>query len=111
MPPRSAQRGDPPDIIYEIAVRAFTKRHPQVPEKLRGTVAALGHPAVIEYLKKLGVDTVELMPLAAAIDERHLPRFGLHNAWGYNPVDFHGARSAPGARRVCRDPRGGRKPA
>jgi len=88
----------PPEIIYEIAVRAFTKRHPQVPEHLRGTVAALGHPVVIEHLKKLGIDTVELMPLAASIDERHLPALGLKNAWGYNPVSFMAPdpRLAPG---------------
>jgi glycogen operon protein len=88
----------PVDVIYEIAVRAFTKRHPQVPEKLRGTVAALSHPVVTEYLKKLGIDTVELTPLAASIDERHLPALGLHNAWGYNPVTFMAPdpRLAPG---------------
>ncbi|MGE0006254.1 MAG: glycogen debranching protein GlgX [Parvibaculaceae bacterium] len=91
-------RRDPPGIVYEIAVKAFTRRHPQVPETLRGTVAALGHAAAIEYLKKLGVDTVELMPLAAFIDERHLPALGLANAWGYNPVTFMAPdpRLAPG---------------
>ena len=56
-------------------------------------------------LKRLGVDTVELMPLAAWIDERHLPPLGLANAWGYNPVELHGARPAAGARRPRRDPR------
>lgn len=88
----------PPGIIYEIAVRAFTKRHPQVPENLRGTVAALGHPAIIAHLTSLGIDTVELMPLAASIDERHLPALGLHNAWRYNPVTFMAPdpRLAPG---------------
>jgi glycogen operon protein len=88
----------PPGVIYEVAVRAFTKRHPQVPETLRGTVAALGHPAVIEHLSSLGIDTVELMPLAASIDERHLPALGLHNAWRYNPVTFMAPdpRLAPG---------------
>jgi glycogen operon protein len=88
----------PPGIIYEVAVKAFTKRHPRVPENLRGTVAALGHPAVIDHLTRLGIDTVELMPLAASIDERHLPALGLHNAWGYNPVTFMAPdqRLAPG---------------
>ncbi|MGE0242057.1 MAG: glycogen debranching protein GlgX, partial [Parvibaculaceae bacterium] len=97
----SARRRTPagaPDIIYEITVRAFTMRHPRVPEHLHGTVAALGTPAVIEYLAKLGIDTVELMPLAASIDERHLPALGLKNAWGYNPVSFMAPdpRLAPG---------------
>ncbi|QIG52062.1 glycogen debranching protein GlgX [Nordella sp. HKS 07] len=77
-----------PGVIYELAVKAFTMRHPKVPAPLRGTVAALAHPAVLEYLTTLGVDTVELMPLAAWIDERHLPALGLHNGWGYNPVSF-----------------------
>ncbi len=88
----------PPEIIYEIAVKAFTRRHPDVPESLRGTVGALAHPAVIDHLVKLGIDTVELMPLAAWIDERHLPALGLHNGWGYNPVTFMAPdpRVAPG---------------
>ena len=91
-------RPKPPQIIYEIAARAFTMRHPKVPEHLRGTVAALACPPVIEYLVKLGIDTVELMPLAAWIDERHLPPLGLHNGWGYNPVTFMAPdpRLAPG---------------
>ncbi|TIW84908.1 MAG: glycogen debranching enzyme GlgX, partial [Mesorhizobium sp.] len=72
--------------------------HPNVPEKLRGTVAALAHPAVVEHLKKLGVSAVELMPVTASIDERHLPPLGLRNAWGYNPVTFMALdpRLAPG---------------
>jgi glycogen operon protein len=73
-------------LIYEINVRGFTMLHPEVPEKLRGTVAALAHPAVLAHLQKLGVTAVELMPIAAWIDERHLPPLGLVNAWGYNPV-------------------------
>ena len=60
--------------------------HPDVPEALRGTVAALAHPAVLAHLKKLHVAAVELMPVVAWIDERHLPPLGLANAWGYNPV-------------------------
>ncbi|MEX0852407.1 MAG: glycogen debranching enzyme GlgX, partial [Bauldia sp.] len=73
-------------LIYEVGVRAFTRLHPAVPEALRGTVAALAQPAVIDHLVGLGVGTVELMPIAAWIDERHLPALGLTNAWGYNPV-------------------------
>jgi glycogen operon protein len=94
-----------PGIIYEIAVKAFTMRHPAVPEALRGTVGALAHPAVLAHLTGLGIDTVELMPLAAWIDERHLPPLGLHNGWGYNPVTFMAPdpRLAPGGFAEIRD--------
>ncbi len=87
-----------PHFIYEIPVRAFTMRHPGISPDQRGTVAALAHPAVISHLTTLGVDTVELMPLAAWIDERHLPPLRLRNAWGYNPVSFMAPdpRLAPG---------------
>jgi glycogen operon protein len=85
-------------LIYEVPVRAFTMLHPDVPEKLRGTIAALAHPVIIDHLKKLGVGAVELMPVTASIDERHLPPLGLRNAWGYNPVTFMALdpRLAPG---------------
>jgi len=76
----------PGGLIYELNVRGFSMRHPEVPPELRGTIAALAHPAVMSHLTKLKVDAVELMPITAWIDERHLPPLGLHNAWGYNPV-------------------------
>ncbi|MDO3433132.1 glycogen debranching protein GlgX [Rhizobium sp. CBN3] len=76
----------PGGFIYEVAVRPFTILHPDVPEAERGTVAALAHPSVIAHLKRIGVDAVELMPITAWIDERHLPPLGLTNGWGYNPV-------------------------
>ncbi|HWU03541.1 MAG TPA: glycogen debranching enzyme, partial [Novosphingobium sp.] len=76
----------PGGLIYEVNVRGFTLLHPDVPEAQRGTVAALAHPAVIAHLKKLHVDAIELMPIVAWIDERHLPPLGLGNFWGYNPV-------------------------
>lgn len=81
-PPRFARGG----LIYEINVRGFTLLHPEVPERQRGTIAALAHPAVIAHLKRLCVSAVELMPIVAWIDERHLPPLGLANRWGYNPV-------------------------
>lgn len=73
-------------LIYELNVRGFTLLHPDVPADVRGTVAALAHPAIIAHLKKLQVSAVELMPIIAWIDERHLPPLGLANHWGYNPV-------------------------
>ncbi|PTR12851.1 MULTISPECIES: glycogen debranching protein GlgX [unclassified Novosphingobium] len=78
----------PGGLVYELNVRAFTMLHPDVPAHLRGTVAALAHPAVLAHLAKLGVNAVELMPIVAWMDERHLPPLGLRNAWGYNPVAF-----------------------
>lgn len=76
----------PGGLIYEVNVRGFTLLHPDVPQAQRGTVAALAHPAIIAHLKKLGVGAVELMPIVAWLDERHLPPLGLRNFWGYNPV-------------------------
>jgi glycogen operon protein len=78
----------PAEFIYEVSVRAFTHDHPDIPLALRGTIAGLAAPAIIEHLVKLGVRTVELMPIAAAVDERHLAALGLSNAWGYNPAAF-----------------------
>ncbi|MDE2580312.1 MAG: glycogen debranching protein GlgX [Rhodospirillales bacterium] len=84
--------------IYELPVRGFTMRHPEVPGPLRGTFAGLAHPAVIGYLRRLGVTAVELMPAAASIDAPHMPALGLTDAWGYNPVAFLAPdpRLAPG---------------
>ncbi len=73
-------------VVYELPVRGFTMTHPGVPEAIRGTFGGLAHPAAIAHLARLGVTTVELMPVAAAVDERHLPPLGLTNYWGYNPV-------------------------
>ena len=81
-PPRFAWGG----LIYELNVRGFSHDHPDVPSHQRGTVAALAHPAILAHLKKLRVGAVELMPITAWIDERHLAALGLTNAWGYNPV-------------------------
>ncbi len=92
-------------IIYELHVRGFTQLHPDVPPPLRGTCAALAHPAVLEHLVRLGVTTVELMPLAAATNEPHLARAGLTNYWGYNPVVWFAPdpRLAPGGMTELRD--------
>jgi glycogen operon protein len=73
-------------VLYELHVRGFTKTHPDVPGEIRGTCAALAHPACVGHLARLGVTTVELMPVASWVDERHLGPLGLANYWGYNPV-------------------------
>ena len=85
-------------VLYEMHVRGFTQRHPGVPAALRGTCAGLAHPDAIEHLTRLGVTTVELLPIAAAIDEPHLARAGLTNYWGYNTVGWFAPdpRLAPG---------------
>jgi glycogen operon protein len=95
----------PGGLVYELAVKPFTRLHPDVPEDIRGTVAALAHPAVIAHLQQVGVDAVELMPIVAWIDERHLPPLGLTNAWGYNPIAFMALdpRLCPGGMRELRD--------
>lgn len=95
----------PGALVYEVNVRGFTMLHSEVPEIQRGTVAAMAHPSVIAHLKKLGVDAVELMPVTAWIDERHLPPLGLRNSWGYNPVAFMALdpRLAPGGVDELRD--------
>ncbi|HWU16088.1 MAG TPA: glycogen debranching protein GlgX [Devosia sp.] len=77
-----------PGLFYEMNVRGYTMRHPSVQGPLRGTVAALTTQRVIDHLKFIGVDTLQLMPTAAWIDEGHLPALGLTNAWGYNPVVY-----------------------
>lgn len=86
--PRRTPRFRPGGTIYELGVRSFTMLHPDVPEAERGRLSALRHPAIIDHLKRLHVDAVELMPVVAWLDERHLPALGLHNGWGYNPVTF-----------------------
>ena len=91
LPPRA-------EVIYELHVKGFTRLHPEIPEAIRGTFAGLAHPAAIAHLTKLGVTHVELLPVAAWVDERHLPPLGLTNYWGYNPVAFLAPdpRLAPG---------------
>jgi len=75
-------------VIYELHVKGFTHLHPDVPPRLRGTYAALGTPAVLEHLQRLGVTAVELMPIHAFIDDHRLVQSGLANYWGYNTIGF-----------------------
>ena len=84
-------------VIYELHVRGFTKRHPGIPDELRGTYAGLAHPAVISHLTSLGVTAVELLPIHHFVSEPHLQRRGRTNYWGYNSLGFfapHAAYSA-----------------
>lgn len=75
-------------VLYEAHVRGLTYRHPQIPEEIRGSYAALAHPAVIDHLKSLGVTSLELLPIHAFTDEPHLVQLGLSNYWGYNSIGF-----------------------
>jgi len=75
-------------VIYETHLRGMTMRHPLVPRNLRGTFLGLAQPAVIDHLVQLGITTLELLPVHAAIDERALIARGLRNYWGYNSVNF-----------------------
>jgi isoamylase len=86
-------------VIYELHVRGFTRRHPDVPAHLRGTYAGLAHPASVEYLTGLGVTAVELLPVHHFVSEEHLLRGGRRNYWGYNTIGFfapHAGYSASG---------------
>jgi len=90
-------------IIYESHVRGMTIRHPGVPEEMRGTYAALGHPNVVEHLAGLGITAVELMPVHQFLHDHHLVERGLRNYWGYNSVAYlaphngYTSAGAPGA--------------
>lgn len=75
-------------VIYELHVRGFTQLHPEVPPPLRGTYAGLASATVIDYLKRLGITAVELMPVHAFIDDRRLVDLGLRNYWGYNTIGY-----------------------
>ena len=75
-------------VIYELHVRGYTIQHPDVPPALRGTYAGLATAPVIEYLKRLRVTTIELMPVHAFVDDRRLVQQGLRNYWGYNTIGF-----------------------
>ncbi|MBL0726654.1 glycogen debranching protein GlgX [Piscinibacter sp. HJYY11] len=75
-------------VIYETHVRGFTMRHPGVPEALRGTYAGLASEASIDHLRRLGVTAVELLPVHAYLNDRHLDEKGMQNYWGYNTFGF-----------------------
>jgi isoamylase len=75
-------------IIYETHVKGFTATHPDIPPELRGTYAGLAQPAIVEFLKELGITAIELMPVHYFIHDKHLVDRGLRNYWGYNSIGF-----------------------
>jgi isoamylase len=75
-------------LIYETHVKGFTQRHPRVPESLRGTYAGLGTPDAVDYIRALGVTSVELLPVHTFLDDAYLLEKGLRNYWGYNSIGF-----------------------
>jgi isoamylase len=74
--------------IYELHVKGFTARMPELPPELRGTYAGLAHPTAVNYLRSLGVSAVELMPVHQFVHDGHLIERGLRNYWGYNSIGF-----------------------
>ena len=75
-------------IIYEGHVKGLTQLHRDIPEEIRGTYAGLAHPAMINYLKDLGITAIELLPVHHYVADRHLVERGLTNYWGYNTLNF-----------------------
>lgn len=73
-------------IIYEAHVRGLTQLHPDIPQKLRGSYAAIAHPIMISYLKQLGITALELLPIQFHLDEPRLQKLNLTNYWGYNTL-------------------------
>jgi len=90
-------------VIYEGHLKGLTKRHPDVPPALHGTYAGLAHPAMIDHLHRLGITSIELLPVHAFVSEPRLLERGLTNYWGYNTLNFftpHTAYATEDARKV-----------
>src|SRR6478609_1461166 len=75
-------------VIYEAHVKGMTMTHPEVPEEIRGTYAAIAHPAIIDHLTALGITAIELMPVHQFVQDTSLQDRGLSNYWGYNTIGF-----------------------
>jgi isoamylase len=86
--PRRAFTAWEKTLVYETHVKGFTERHPEVPDNLRGTYAGLGCEPVINYIKALGMTSVELLPIHTFLDDAYLLEKGLRNYWGYNSIGF-----------------------
>ncbi|MFP4114161.1 MAG: glycogen debranching protein GlgX [Spirochaetales bacterium] len=84
-PPRTAWDRT---VIYELHVRGYTMKHASVPHADRGTFDGLSHPEVVDHLSSLGVTAIELLPVHAFVEDRHLIERGLTNYWGYNTIGF-----------------------
>jgi len=86
-------------VIYEAHVKGMTRMHPDIPEEIRGSYAAIGHPVMIEHLTSLGITAIELMPVHQFVNDSTLVDKGLSNYWGYNTIGFfapHNAYSSSG---------------
>ena len=97
-------------IVYETHVKGFTQLNPAIPAELRGTFEGMGHKASVDYIKSLGITSVELMPVHYFPDDQHLLEKGLHNFWGYNTLGFfsptpryYGPRGYEGFREMVRN--------
>ena len=84
-------------VIYEVHVKGFTERHPEIPAELRGTYAGMAHPAAIAHLKKLGVTAVELLPVHQFVHDGFLLERGLSNYWGYHSIGYFAPHAQYGA--------------
>ena len=86
-------------VIYEAHVKGLTMTHPDIPEEIRGTYAAISYPAIIDHLTSMGVTAIELMPVHQFVNDSTLIEKGLSNYWGYNTIGFfapHNAYSSSG---------------
>ncbi|MEU8887635.1 glycogen debranching protein GlgX [Streptomyces sp. NPDC048442] len=90
-PPRTAYHHT---ILYEAHVKGLTMLHPDVPDELRGSYAALAHPAIIGHLVELGVTALELMPVHQFVNDHRLVDAGMSNYWGYNTIGFFAPHNA-----------------
>ncbi|HEX2092588.1 MAG TPA: glycogen debranching protein GlgX [Longimicrobiaceae bacterium] len=88
-------RGDAPPripwhetVIYEAHVKGLTMLHPGIPREIRGTYAAVAHPAIVEHLRSIGVTAIELLPVHEIVDEYFLVTKGLTNYWGYSSINY-----------------------
>ncbi|WP_152339391.1 glycogen debranching protein GlgX [Pseudorhizobium flavum] len=97
-------------IVYETHVKGFTQLNPALPQELRGTFDGMGHAASVDYIRSLGITSVELMPVHYFPDDQHLLDKGLHNFWGYNTLGFfapasryYGPRGLEGFREMVRN--------
>ena len=93
-------------VVYELHIKGFTELHPGVPRPDRGTYAGLGHPAVIDYLRGLGVTAVELLPVHQSVTNGILAGEGLTNYWGYDTIGYFALHSAYSSARRAGDPPG-----